>query len=263
MNELMFWRARRALWRLWARLPGRCTCNVCGRRVRRFLPYRGGSKYLPPLMKELGIVGSDVDQFECPSCGSTDRERHLTLYLAQSGLLEAMPGSRVLHIAPERHLELAIRRLNPAEYVCGDLFPSRPGILTMDIQSLPFEQGYFDFVIANHVLEHVSDDREALTEIARVLRPSGNAIIQTPFSTALQHRLEDPGIHSESARLHSYGQEDHLRLYGRDWSKSFEASGQLRSNVVTHAEALPHIAGSDVGVNELEPFMWFVRVTHV
>ena len=60
---------------------------------------------------------------------------------------------------------------------------------------LPFRQGSFDAVVASDVLEHIEDDAEAVSEITRVLRPGGAAIISVPahqwlFSehdTALHH----------------------------------------------------------------------------
>lgn len=258
----LLWQGCRVLWRFWARLPGRCQCNICGGKFKHFLPYRGGSRYLPPLIRELNVVGSDVDHFECPCCGSTDRERHLAFYLTQKNLLNLMRGSRILHIAPERHLEKRIRDAQPEEYILGDLHPSRTGVQRLDIQALPFEDGRFEFLIANHVLEHVSDDGCALQEIARVLKPGGSAIIQTPFSNVLQRRFEDAGIRTNRARLHAYGQADHMRLYGSDWIQFFEMSGMLHYQSGAHAQKLSHIDGDIFGFNEAEPFMWFVRAVN-
>ncbi len=43
----------------------------------------------------------------------------------------------------------------------------------IDAQAIPFEDGSFDGVIANHMLYHVPDRAQALAEIRRVLRPGG------------------------------------------------------------------------------------------
>ena len=45
---------------------------------------------------------------------------------------------------------------------------------------LPFRENSFDVVMASDVLEHIEQDREAVSEIARVLRPGGAAIISVP-----------------------------------------------------------------------------------
>ncbi len=47
-------------------------------------------------------------------------------------------------------------------------------------EHLPFAAGTFDVVLSNEVIEHVQDDRAAVAEMARVLRPGGRAIIFCP-----------------------------------------------------------------------------------
>ena len=49
-----------------------------------------------------------------------------------------------------------------------------------DAMNLPFEDGLFSHVIASEVLEHLEDDRRALAEIARVIRPGGILIVTFP-----------------------------------------------------------------------------------
>ena len=85
-------------------VPARHRCVFCGKHVGRFLPYRGGQRGSPPLMRALGLIGSDIDNFECPNCGAHDREQPLLL-LEVAGLLSLMLGTRILHFAPERHYE--------------------------------------------------------------------------------------------------------------------------------------------------------------
>lgn len=49
-----------------------------------------------------------------------------------------------------------------------------------DLQRLPFRTASLDCVVALDVLEHVSDDEKALSEIARVLKPNGTLVLSTP-----------------------------------------------------------------------------------
>ncbi len=247
-------------WRMTARIPFGAShyCCICESRVRRFLPYRRGLASVPPLMLQLAVVGSDVEHFECPVCQSHDRERHLLMYLNVSGWLQRMNGTRILHFAPEWHLQRFIRAIEPAEYVLGDLYPTSAGVHKIDLQAVPYPDDYFDFVLANHVLEHVQDDAQALREVFRVLRPGGHAILQTPYASGLNNTFEDPAIRSEQACLQAYGQEDHRRLYGQDIVRRFEASG-LRSLMKTHSQVLPAIDCVRFGVNPLEPFLLYQK----
>ena len=107
-------------------------CVVCQRRVPAFLPWRGGWKAAPPLMRSLGMVGSDLDRFACPRCGANDRDRHLRLYLERTGLSDRLRGARILHFAPEAPLMAWIATLGPSLHVLADLYPSREEIRRMD-----------------------------------------------------------------------------------------------------------------------------------
>ena len=240
-------------------VPQTRECALCGHSVFRFLPYKGGSRAAPPLMRSMGMVGSDLDAFQCPWCGSHDRERHLFLFMNAVGLLQQLAGKRVLHCAPEKRSATRVAAARPAQHLKCDLFPSSPDVMKVDLLAMPFEASSFDLVIANHVMEHVADDEKALREVARVLSSGGQAILQTPFSSKLERSWSDPGIDSNEARLNAYGQEDHVRLYGRDIFEHFASFG-LTSRVRSHRELLPAIDGRKHGVNEAEPFFLFEKV---
>lgn len=239
--------------------PRARVCVLCGRNCYRFLPYRGqGHASLPSMIAAIGIVGSNLDQFECPWCGCHDRERHVFMYLVSAGILADLTGKAVVHFAPEPHLLKCILKAAPASYTPCDLLPSAAGIQRVDMLSMPFTDASVDLLIANHVLEHVSSYQLALAEVLRVLKPGGSAIIQTPFSGGLERTWEDPGIVSDIARLQAYGQEDHARLFGRDIFREFASSG-LVPLVKTHRESLPEFSGSRFGVNEDEPFFLYTK----
>ncbi len=231
-------------------------CCLCNSTVPQFNPYRGGWKNVPELMIVLDVTGSDVDNFSCPACGAHDRERHLYLYLERLHLGEHIRGARVLHFAPEGRLSQVIESLEPARYIKADLFPTHPGIQKVNLLEMPFESRSFDVVIANHVLEHVADDRQALAEIRRVLSPGGTAILQTPYSARLKATFEDAGIDDDHARLLVYGQEDHVRLYGSDIFERFASSG-LMPEVRRHADVLSDIDPTRYGVNPKEPLFLY------
>jgi SAM-dependent methyltransferase len=234
-------------------------CTACNSRIGRFLPYRKGWKGMPPLMIGLDVIGSDVDHFSCPKCGAHDRERHLILYFERLDLWRNLKGARVLHFAPELRLSEKISNCHPDIYIRADLIPAATKIMKMDIHDIPFEDGCFDFVICNHVLEHVDDDQKALAEIHRVIKSGGMAILQTPYSAKLKVTFSDPGIDTDDLRLQLYGQEDHVRLYGADIASRFESCG-LSSRMQEHNALLPDIQAERFGVNAKEPLFLFSKI---
>lgn len=244
--------------RVFAILGSAKLCYACNKRVGRFLPYRGGWKDVPPLIKALDVIGSDVENFSCPRCGAHDRERHLLMYFDRAGIWKRLAGAHVLHFAPERILAARIANAKPERYVKADLFPAAADIAREDLTRLSFRDCTFGVVIANHVLEHVADDRAAMKEIFRVLEPGGLAVLQTPYSDKLMSTFEDESIRDEEGRLQAFGQEDHVRLYGKDLFSRLESVGFV-SKVLEHDAVLKDYSGSLYGVNRREPFICMGR----
>jgi len=207
-------------------------------------------------MLALNGVGSDADNFSCPACGAHDRERHLFLYLERLGLMATLKKASVLHFAPEQRLAKIIEGVPPARYVKADLFPTDPTIEKIDMLDMPYAAESFDVIIANHVLEHVADDLKALSELRRVLKRGGTAILQTPFSAKLKSTFEDPGIDDDFSRLQAYGQADHVRLYGLDIFERIASAG-FEADIRTHKHTLGDIDTIRYGVNPREPFFLF------
>jgi SAM-dependent methyltransferase len=233
-------------------------CYACNNRVGWFLPFRGGWKNVSRLMIALDVIGSNVGKFACPRCGAHDRERHLLMYFDSVSMWANINGGSVLHFAPERIFAQRVLNAKPAKYIKADLFPSATGVIREDITKLSFADGIFDLVIANHILEHVIDDNSAMKEVFRVLKPGGFAILQTPYSNKLLHTFSDDGIIDDEARLQAFGQEDHVRLYGKDLFVKLEKAG-FESRVATHAQLLSKLDPDCYGVNAREPFMCYQR----
>ncbi|MGI9212292.1 MAG: class I SAM-dependent methyltransferase [Methylococcaceae bacterium] len=163
----------------------------------------------------------------CPCCGSKERERAIALFLARRMIWLRKKPRPVLHIAPEMALGQYLSRLTKPYYVSGDKLPSRsprPAMHQMDITHIPYPDESFDFIICNHVLEHIPDDSKAIRELHRVLTPGGFAIIQIPYARNLKETLED-GYSTPNDRLRHYGQKDHVRLYGMDYSRRLRHCG--------------------------------------
>ena len=165
------------------------TCSVCRNTVAAWKPHPHLDQR-SEFMKLMETVGSDLAVYQCPACGSTDRDRHLWLYLNAISLPASMRGARLLHLAPERHLEALFEACGPSEYIKGDLFPSRPNQVKVNAEQLQFDNGQFDMIVCNHVLEHVDSPEKVLSEFYRCLKPKGLLIAQTPYSPLLRRSFQ-------------------------------------------------------------------------
>lgn len=190
-------------------------CYICGNVFHSFSKYRGGTKNLSKFIKTLEIVGSDINNFSCFYCESHDRERHLCMYFDKLNIWSKMKNASILHFAPEKNLSKKIAASQPKTYIRADLFPKTKDVKKINITRIPFKSNSFDLVICNHVLEHIDDYLKALREISRVLKPQGRAILQTPYSSLINHNFEVTAISTKKLRKEFYGQEDHLRVFSK------------------------------------------------
>ena len=90
---------------------------------------------------------------------------------------------------------------------------------------MPFQVNSFDYILCNHVLEHIDDDIKAMMEIFRVLNFNGTAILQVPIDFNNTTTLEDNSITNRQERIEKFGQYDHVRLYGLDYFKRLKNIG--------------------------------------
>ena len=109
----------------------------------------------------------------------------------------------------------------------------------MDIANINYPDKSFDVIICNHVLEHIVDDKKAMHELYRVLKPGGWGTINVPMSG--DKTLEDPTIKDPKDRLRIFGQEDHVRFYGEDFIDRLKEAGFLvtvikKEDIVTPGE---------------------------
>ncbi len=200
-------------------------CPICQHSFKTMLP--GGFDL--PVIKEKEIIGGGYRQNNiCPRCQSTDRDRLVYLYLHHKTTFFTQP-QKVLHVAPEPSLYKVFSKMSNLDYHAGTKYQEgfyyNDELPVIDLRALSCEDNIFDFVIANHVLEHIKEEDQVLHEIFRVLKPGGSAILQVPVAHKLDKTFEDPSLQTKSEREKFYGQFDHVRLYGKDYPNHLSAAG--------------------------------------
>jgi SAM-dependent methyltransferase len=130
----------------------------------------------------------------------------------------------VLEIAPIDSLQNIFRNLKNLTYVSADL-TSPIAMMKMDITETGQPDNRYDCIICYHVLEHIPDDEKAMRELFRILKPGGWAIVQSPVEYGREKTFEDPAIVTPEQREKSFGQHDHVRIYGRDYQERLTKAG--------------------------------------
>jgi SAM-dependent methyltransferase len=131
---------------------------------------------------------------------------------------------RVLHFAPEFIIQKKLRSCPNLDYTSADL-DSPLAMAKVDITNIPYAENTFDVILCSHVLEHIPDDQQAMSELYRVLKPGGWVLILVPFDTERAETFEDPNIVDPKERTRLFGQHDHVRIYGRDLMDRLERAG--------------------------------------
>lgn len=179
-------------------------CPVCDTRLSRFL-----------------ILHRPYNLW-CPVCRSLQRHRLLWLFLNKTQLISQNRHQRLLHFAPEPCLVQRLASIPHLNYVSADLTdPS--AMFRMNITQIQFPDNSFDIILCSHVLEHIPDDHKALSELYRVLKPEGQAVILVPINTKITY--EDTSITDPIKREKLFGQLDHVRRYGPDFERRLEQAG--------------------------------------
>ncbi len=184
------------------------TDPIDGSSFRKFLPY-GYNKIRKNALS--------------PSTFSLERHRLLWLYLQnETGFFEKK--MKVLHFAPEAAFLNKFKKLKNISYDTIDL-DSPLADIKADICDLPIKNDSYDFILCNHVLEHILDDNKAMKELYRILRKNGKGIFQVPLNMELEKTYEDLSITDPKERNEAFGQYDHVRVYGMDFFERLKNVG--------------------------------------
>jgi SAM-dependent methyltransferase len=205
-------------------------CPVCGVELSGFV---GAGSYVRMVQAHDYIYPLDaiesfnVAAYSCPSCDASDRERLYALYLDRVfAAHDPARRCRVLEFAPSFGLSRRLKRTPFVDYRSADLYRNNVDDRVDITDMRRYADGAFDLVLCSHVLEHVPDDRRAMRELHRVLRPDGFAIVMVPLVHGVEETNEDPAIDTPALRWKYFGSDDHVRQYGRrDFADRLAAAG--------------------------------------
>ena len=187
-------------------------CPICEKSSYVFLPF--------------GI--NPRDNAMCPHCGSLERHRQIYLYFKNETNI-FKENIKLLHFAPELIFHKIFSESENIDYWPVDLFRNDSNIKeNVDMQNIPYEDNSFDIIFNSHILEHVPDDKKAIEELYRVIKPQskrGIVVTMVPIDYNLDETFEKEEYNTPELRLKYYGQDDHVRIYGKDFLKRLKSVG--------------------------------------
>ena len=142
-------------------------------------------------------------------------------------MVPAGSNVRVLHVAPEVPLAFQLARHSQVELLTFDLQRDDVDVRGDLCDMVMFGDGSFEGIVCLHVLEHIRDDRKAIAELHRVLAPGGWGVMLVPlYPHDVLETYEDWSKTSDAHRWRHFGQNDHVRLYGKsDFVSCLEVAG--------------------------------------
>ncbi|MDB2492099.1 methyltransferase domain-containing protein [Gammaproteobacteria bacterium] len=138
-------------------------------------------KYICPICNYKGpfMDKNNRHRAKCPKCGELERARMAMLVVNEIYDDHKASQTDVLHISPENFLRKIFKKKYKS-YISSDLY-RKDVDHQFDIEEIPYPDNSFDLVFASHVLEYVKNDKKAINEIKRVLRPGGLAFLPVPM----------------------------------------------------------------------------------
>ena len=195
---------------------------------RTALPDDAPKVFCPVANEEYDCFVKHGGDLLTPSNGARARHRLSWLYLDRETDLLTRP-QRLLHVAPEACLLPRFRENPTLDYVPGDKmvegYGAQDSVAYLDLLDINEAEASFDFILCNHVLEHIPEDRQAMREMYRVLRPGGTLLVTVPIKESLKQTYENPHVTDPRQREEHFGQWDHVRYYGTDIADRLREAG--------------------------------------
>jgi len=200
------------MWLLLRALPfvgNQFVCPCCGFRLRAFSA--GGASL------------KSRSSGYCPRCSSKARHRRIWLFLAERTNLFSVP-LQLLEVSPHYSFSRRWIRTRNLSFLGAGLSEGPSIGLQMDLTAAPLRSKTFDAILCVHVLEEIPDDKTAMHELFRMVKPGGWVLVSVPTRMD-QETYEDPSISTPKDRRRAFGEEAHVRIYGQDLIQRLEDCG--------------------------------------
>lgn len=194
------------------------------------IKYRGNSVLCPcckSSFREFAPFGdSRRKNAWCPNCQGLERHRLLWMYFEKKTNLYQRP-LKVLHVAPEDIFFNHFKKQQNIDYYPVDIYPNLypNGTKYFDLLNPGADVEKYDVIICNHVFQYIEEDKRAMANIYKLMKPGGWGIMQVPINGKNPVTYEDASITDPLERLKAFGLKEHVRYYGLDYADRLRDAG--------------------------------------
>ena len=182
-------------------------CPVCEHSFRKFLPAGTGHRRR--------------DAAVCPYCRARERDRLTWLFIQSRPELFHCENMQFLHVAPEPRLSRFFQGVVGDGYITADLM-RKDVMVKLDVMDMQYPDDSFDAIYCSHVFQDVPDDKKAIAECFRTLRPGGWGVLNVPIHT---ERTEDNQVPDNIRADWDQRPDEHVRSYGADYEQRLREAG--------------------------------------
>lgn len=179
-------------------------CPVCKSYFENFVKYKGIHK-----LSDFETI--NIDKYSCPNCFSSDRDRLYALYIEMKiNELDKSTYYKIIDFSPTFSLSNFIKSKNIFSYRSADLFMENVDD-KVDITDLSiYSDSSIDCFICSNILEHILDDKKALSELYRILK------VNTGWGILVVPSLYDDSTKvTPEERINHLAQEDYVGVYSK------------------------------------------------
>lgn len=160
----------------------------------------------------------------CPKCRSLARTRLIPFSINYFDLSKS--GINLLHVAPNiSEYHYVVKNFECAKYDRLNIQQSKIINLVQDLTKTDLQNESYDLIIIWHVLEHIANDHDAISEMYRILKKDGKLLVSVPiYPTGNLETYEDKNL-DKMKYEEVHGHPDHCRSCGLDYYERFEQIG--------------------------------------
>ena len=145
---------------------------------------------------------------KCSNCGCNYRHRIAWLFMQRE--MQVSKGMKMLYFTPDKSIAKKVKKWFPGKLKTSDFYRPKKMDYGIDMENIKeLKDNTVDFILALNVLEYVTNDTKAMSELHRILKPKGLFLTSINISEGRSVKNKD----DSKIRKNSRGVREHTKEY--------------------------------------------------